>query len=240
MKKEYTVLIGVIALVLIIYFCVYKKDAPLHRKRSPSQSSSSSTSIEGFTALAAGANDNIGSLLDDAYQLSPGADNDVPSIHYADLVDQGTLPEIMQPKDEEEILKPMERLQRLQGSGLLPRVSSSVTPYAVDIADPAISKYMVNAPRAQSALKSKYMDYSLASFIRGDIPITYQPNVPLVSRTLQTVDDQRLDGLFTPQFNALYNRFTGKEYKSLPVNIAGAGTAAGYGGASSGVIMDGF
>lgn len=242
-KLSTPVIVGIVVVIalLVWYFCYWSK-AP-SQKRSPSSappSQSAPPQREHFTALAAGAIDNVGSLLDDSYELIPGADNDVPATHYADLVDQGDLPREMQPKNEVENFKPMERLERIQGKGLMPRVSTAVTPYAVDVADPAIHMFMVNAPKAQSALKSRYKDYSLSSFIRGDIPIQYFPDVPLISKTEQGVDDLRLDGLFTPHFNALYQQYTGKAFKNLPVHVAGAGQAAGYGGASSGVIMDGF
>lgn len=162
-------------------------------------------------------------------------------MNYADLVDQGDLPVEMQPKNPVQNAKPLERLERIQGKDLMPRVSSAVTAFAVDVADAAVHKFMVNAPRATGGgLKSRFKDYGLASFIRGDIPIRYIPTVCHISKTFQGPDDQRLDGLFTPHFNALYNKYTGKEFKNIPVQIAGAGIAAGYGGASSGVIMDGF
>ena len=236
-------IVGIVVVValLVLYFCYWHK--PASQKRAPLRAplpSPPPPQRENFTALAAGAIDNVGSLLDDSYELLPGADNDVPAVHYADLVDQGDLPKEMQPKNDVENFKPMERLERIQGKGLMPRVSTAVTPYAVDVADPAIHMFMVNAPKAQSALKSRYKDYSLSSFIRGDIPIQYFPDVPLISKTEQGVDDLRLDGLFTPHFNALYQQYTGKAFKNLPVHVAGAGQAAGYGGASSGVIMDGF
>jgi hypothetical protein len=245
-KLSTPMIVGIVVVValLVLYFCYWHKSSS--QKRSPSQAPRQLPPLppvpqrENFTALAAGAIDNIGSLLDDSYELLPGADNDVPAVHYADLVDQGDLPKEMQPKNEVENFKPMERLERIQGKGLMPRVSTAVTPYAVDVADPAIHMFMVNAPKAQSALKSRYKDYSLSSFIRGDIPIQYFPDVPLISKTEQGVDDLRLDGLFTPHFNALYQQYTGKAFKNLPVHVAGAGQAAGYGGASSGVIMDGF
>ena len=195
---------------------------------------------ENFTSLAASANDNVGMLLDDQYDLLPGADNEVPAPHFADLVDSGNLvQEYASPQpSNSEGLRPMERLHRVQGKSLMPRVSTNVTPFNVDVANPTSHMYMVNTPRVSTALKSRYKDYSLASFIRGDIPITYYPNVPLVAKTHQGRDDLRLDGLFTPQFVSLYNKYTGKEYKNLVTQVAGAGQAGGYGGASGGTIMD--
>ncbi len=197
-------------------------------------------SVEKFTALAAGANDNTGMLLDDSYDLLQGADNMVPAPHFADLVAQGDHMKdyITQPKDIGENLRPMERLQRIQGKALMPRVSTHVTPFNVDVANPTSHKYMVNTPRVETALKSRYKDYSQASFIRGDIPITYNPNVALIAKTVQGRDDLRLDGLFTPYFSALYNKYTGKEHKNLVMKIAGAGVASGDGGAGGGTIMD--
>ena len=122
----------------------------------------------------------------------------------------------------------------------MPRVSTSVTPFNVDVANPTSHKYMVNTPRVTTALKSKYKDYSMSSFIRGDIAITYNPNVPLIAKTIQGRDDLRLDGLFTPHFTALYNKYTGKAYKNLVQKVAGAGQAGGYGAASSEVLMDNY
>jgi hypothetical protein len=100
--------------------------------------------------------------------------------------------------------------------------------------------HMVNTPRVSTALKSKYKDYSLSNMIRGDLAITYQPNVCLVAKTRQGRDDLRLDGLFTPHFVHLYNKYTGQAYKNLPTYVAGAGQACGYGGSSGGVIMDNY
>lgn len=229
MKREYIILIAVIVIGFVVYWCMSSKK---ERRHTPT---AAPKNTEGFTSTAAGAIANIGSLLDDSYQLVPGADNDVPAVHFADLVDQGNLPREMQPRTEQGGLKPMERLERIQGKGLMPRVSTSVTPHAINIADQAVHMFMVNAPRAATALKSPYQDYSMSTMIRGDIPINYHPNVCLIAKTRQGVDDQKLDGLFTPHFNHLYNRLTGKEFKNLPIHIAGAGHGAG---AQAGTIMD--
>jgi len=200
------------------------------------------TKNEKFTSLAAGSIDNVGSLLDNNYDLIQSPDDEVPTPHFADMVaeggDQLKQYSVSQPESTGENMRPMERLYRVQGKSLMPRVSTSVTPYNVDVANPTSHKYMVNTPRVSSALKSKYKDYSMSSFIRGDIPIKYYANVPLIAKTIQGRDDLRLDGLFTPHFVALYNKYTGKAYKNLVQKVAGAGQAGGYGGASGEVIMD--
>lgn len=238
MKTQHAVLLGLFVVLVIVFFCYYRKQQPSVKKHTPTPAPRVQ---ENFTALSAGAIDNVGSLLDDSYQLLPGADNDVPAQHFADLVDQGDLPAEVQPKRQNEELKPMERLERIQGSDLMPRISGHATPYAVEVADPTSSMFMVNAPPAATALKSKYKDYSLASFVRGDIPIRYVPSVCLVSKTLQGVDDLRLDGLFTPAFNSLYNKMSGRTFKNLPISLSGnAVSQGGVGGSGSGVIMDGF
>lgn len=227
-----TMLYGIAGLILaavVIYFvCLRKGSTP-----APSN-------VEQFTALAAGANDNVGTLMDDSYDLLQGADNEVPAVHFADLVNSGDHAKeyMTQPKTGAESLRPMERLHRVQGKALMPRVSTHVTPFNVDVANPTSHKYMVNTPRVSTALKSRFKDYSASSFIRGDIPIQYFPNVPLISKTVQGRDDLRLDGLFTPYYTALYNKYTGKAYKNMVQKVAGAGVAGQYGGASGGVVMD--
>lgn len=231
-------IIGALVLVaIIIYFCMNNKSKFTIGSQSRS---SSSSDIEKFTSLASGANDNVGTLLDDSYDLLQGADHEVPAHHFADMVNQGDHMKeyVDQPRLTGENMRPMERLHRVQGKALMPRVSTHVTPFNVDVANPTSSKYMVNAPRVSSALKSKYKCYDLACMVRGDVPITFNPNVALIAKTRQGRDDLRLDGLFTPYYTALYNKYTGKEHKNLVQMVAGAGQASGYGGASGGTIMD--
>lgn len=230
--KELMIALGIVVLVIIFVMITNKN------KNGYKEEIKNEILKEGFTGLNAGAVDNVGMMTEDNYDLLQGADNEVPAHHFADLVDQGDhLREYMEPKKEEDVEDPMVRLERIQGKSLMPRTSTYVTPFNVDVANPASAQYMVNAPRVQ-ALKSKYKDYSQASFIRGDIPITYSPNVCLVAKTHQGRDDLRLDGLFTPYFNSLYKKYTGKSYKNLVQQVGGAGVAAGYGGASGSVIMD--
>ena len=117
-----------------------------------------------------------------------------------------------------------------------PTVGNDVTPYNVDVSDPKIYNYIMSNPQVVSAVKSRFKDYSPANFMRGDVPITYQPHIPLVNRTIQNEDDIRLDGFFTDAFRDKYNKYAKKHYTTY---VAGAGQAGGYGGASGGVIMDG-
>lgn len=192
--------------------------------------------------VAAGGLDHIGALLDDQYDLIHAPDSEVPASHFADLVSESAdhLQYTEQPPTTGTGLRPVERLHRIQGKALMPRTSNMVTPYNIDVANPTSHAYMVNTPRVTSALKSRTKDYSLSGAIRGDIPFKYYPNIALISKTIQGRDDLRLDGLFTPHFVALYNKYTGKAYKSMPIHVAGAGQAGGYGGSSGEVVMDNY
>jgi len=224
METKHWIVIGsLIVIVVALYFYWTKKNK------------------EGY--VAAGGLDNVGALLDDQYDLIHAPDSEVPATHFADLVSDANmrLSAARQPETTGTGLRPIERLHRIQGKSLMPRTSINVTPYNIDVANPTSHKYMVNTPRVTSALKSKYKDYSLSNFIRGDIPIMYYPNVPVVAKTHQGRDDLRLDGLFTPHFVALYNKYSGKAFKSMPIQVAGAGVAsAGAGGAQGEIIMDNY
>ena len=130
--------------------------------------------VEGY--VYAGQISNVGSLLDDQYEPIGAPDCDIPAAHFADIVNDCDKSACCDEVVEQ--INPMERLERVQSNSLMPRTSLGVTPYNIDVANPTSHKYMVNTPRVQTALKSKFKDYSLSSFIRGDIPITYNPNVP--------------------------------------------------------------
>lgn len=231
------IIVGVIALVILLW-CVFKKD-----KKSSYQAGTQKEIVkEGFTGLSAGALSNVGMLDVNNYDLLQGADGkNLPAPNFADLVDQGDiLGEYMETKKEDPIEHPMERLQRIQGSSLMPRNSKSVTAYNIDVANPSSSMYKVTAPRVSSALKSKYKDYSQAGFIRGDIPISSFSNVCVVSKTHQGRDDLRMDGLFTPYYLSRFNKLIGKSNKNLVSQVSGAGVALDGSGAGGSTIMDSF
>jgi hypothetical protein len=229
--RNILIIVGAVVAIILVWHL-------MKNNKSGYQKGNQTNSIkEDFTGLAAGAIDNVGMLDTDNYDLLQGADNEVPAHHFADLVDQGDhLAEYMEPGKEDPVENPMERLERIQGKSLMPRVSTYVTPYNVDVANPASAMYSVVAPRVN--LKSKYMDYSMHGFITGDIPITYSANTCLIAKTHQGRDDLRMAGLFTPYFTSLYNKNTGKQFKNLVQINAGAGQSGGYGGASGGTIMD--
>lgn len=151
--------------------------------------------------------DNIGSV-EDGYELVQSPEDHVPEAQFADLVDSGNEQAAILPQKAQ-------RLVDVQGAPLLPRISKGVTPYNVDVADPVTHSFMVNPPNVQLKDPLKM----LADPYRGDIPIKYYPNVPLVNQSRYGRDSLRLDGFFSDAFRNLYNKYTGKGYKNLPMSI---------------------
>jgi len=162
--------------------------------------------------------DNVGSL-DDSHEM---IDQERDAEYYAKLVSNDEEKNYM----DSPVLasKPMQRLERMSNSDMLPRVSRNVTPYNVDIADPKTHSYMVNPPRVQL----KDPQYLLADPFRGDIPITYHPEISLINRTRYGRDSLRLDGAFSAGFVDLYNKYTGRGYKNMPMKVTNEETIMDY------------
>lgn len=235
MKVDQNTKIGLAILVVVVVgllvWWYVKKDK---------DSADEEKTTEGFTGLAAGANTNIGTIIDDAYGLTRGADQQELAPHFADMVYDSDPSAHMKSESKctSSDLKPMERLHRLQGEGLMPRVSSHVTPFNIDVANPTSVSFMANAPRVSGAVRSRLYKSDLFTSIVGDPPITYHPNIPVVAKSQYGVDSLKLNGVFSDQYEGLYNKYTGKEYRNIVQKVAGAGQASGYGGASGGVLLD--
>lgn len=166
-----------------------------------------------------GAVDNVGSL-DSQYEVLPSAEDSVPTANYADMVDTGDHIEILSPNETANDINPLERLDRVRTRDLLPRTAASVTPYNVDVADATSYSFAVNVPRV--SLKNRL--YSMADPYRGDIPIKYNPNVALIAKSSYDRSSQRLDGMFSDAFTQLYNKTTGRAFKSMPLMVSTGGT----------------
>ena len=160
-----------------------------------------------------GAISNSGSFdqagaIDDSYSLVEGVESHVPQAHFADLVDSGDQKTALPPV-------PTHRLKVDEMSSMMPRISKGVTPYNIDVADPVTHSYMVNSPRVQLKDPLKM----LADPYRGDIPIKYYPDVPLINQSRYGRDSLRLDGFWSDGLRALYNKYTGKGYKNMPMSV---------------------
>jgi hypothetical protein len=193
---------GIIVIAVIVYFVWKKKNGKK----------------EGYSNI--GDLDNVGSL-DSSYSLVQSPEDVVPAVHFADLVDGGDHHNIVrQPENTMEDIRPMERLERITSRNLLPRTAASVTPYNVDVAQPSAWAFSLNAPRVQ--LKNRL--YQQADPYRGDIAISYHPNIALIGKSEYGRDSQRLDGTFSSHFTSLYNKLTNRAYKNLPLMTSVGGT----------------
>jgi len=234
------ILCVVILVGVIVYFCVGKK-SNFTKGTVDNKNKDIETDLKIETFLHTGGQDHLGALLDNQYDLVQSPDQKVAATEFADLVsDQSDLAlrESKQPVHNGTNMKPMERLAGIQGKALMPRTSENITPYAVQLGNPKSLKFSTNQARVQ--LKPKLYEAGLYAATRGDIAITYNRNVPLISVSQYGRENQRFDGLCSAGSIALYNKYTGSAYKSLPVLTAGAGQSSGYGGSSSETIMDNY
>lgn len=210
---QFKLIIGFIILGVLIYF-VWKST----QKKSES--------------FAAGHSLVAPSVMYDAPPVENPTVN-YSAAHFADLVHSGNTASeyVKQPSNPGEVESPMERLTKLHDS-MKPRISSGVTPFNVDLANPKTYHYMTGGhPTIHT--KSRQKDYSLYNILVGDIPIKYHPGFPFIEKSQWGIEDSRPEGLFTH-----YNRTNANH--NYPIKVAGAGQPYGYGGASGEVIMDSY
>jgi hypothetical protein len=101
----------------------------------------------------------------------------------------------------------------------LPKTSSNVTPYNVDVADPVSYSFLVHAPRV---IKKDYLAMQADPF-RGDIPINIYPDIPLVQKSQFDRSSLRLDGAFTEAINKNYDKLNAKAYFNIPQMMSQGG-----------------
>lgn len=198
---------GLILLGFVLWFCMKEKKK-----------------IEAYSNISD--LDNVGSL-DATYELVKSADEAVPVEHFADLVDAGDQLNLLKtPKysDTDNAIRPIDRLERIHNTNLLPRVSASTTPYNIEIANPSTWAFSVNAPRVQ--LKNRL--YDAADVYRGDIAIRYMPNVPLISASSYGRDSQRLDGFFSDASRSIFSKYSGRAFRNMPIKTSVGGTVMDF------------
>lgn len=209
-QKSLCLVVGAVLLIaLLIYLFSSKKQGFTTKKE-----------VEPY--MAAGAIDHLDSL-DSRYELIESPDEAVPAEHFADLVDSGDQAAIVrQPTDAD--IKPLERLERLQGKSMLPLTAAHIPQYNIDVANPSTYAFATQAPRV--VLKNRL--YMQADPFRGDIAIRYTPDVPLISTSSYGRDSFRGDGYFSDTFTALHSKLVGRSFKNLPLKVATQGTIADY------------
>lgn len=202
--------IGLILLALVVWECM-KKEQPPHPH-----------SKEGFV--------HVGSMdaasLDSSYNSNIAPEDAAPSPHFADVVGEGDQVQMVRSQEAENgAQKAIERLEQIHTRDLLPRSAAAATPYQVDIANTATWAYAVNTPRVNLGLDKLARQ---ADPYRGDVPITYHPDVALIGKSHHGRDSLRLDGFFSSHFENLYNKYNNRAYKNLPYKVAAQETVMDY------------
>ena len=226
MDKQKTVLtVLCVALVAVFVYYMYYNGADNDAIKQ--------TPIENF--VTTGGMQNLGAVEYDLVEDVPQAQDShdlLSAPDFADLVDSGD--HAVQPDDVTEAHRPLERLQTLSDS-YVPRVASKALPFSQAAAKPLVHSFSVNMPRVN--LKGKLYEMNLSEATRGSVPINYDPNVALINKSRHGPSDSYNPGIFTPQFDSMYNKLSGS-YRNLPMYTAGAGQAGGKGGNGVDVIMD--
>nr|QBK85416.1 MAG: hypothetical protein LCMAC101_00030 [Marseillevirus LCMAC101] len=239
------ILCMVILVGIIVYFCAGKTSSfskGTIDNKDVDTDVETDVKIENFQN-AAGI-DNLGAILSNNYNLMQDPGANVPANFFADLVQDADAGlqnrgEAVQPNGNSTTSKPMERLARVGNQSLMPRTSENLTPFSTSLADSHSYKYSVNPPRVQ--LKGPLWRSDLYTSLVGDgTIIKYNRNVPLISTSRFGRESQKLDGVFSCAGRALYSKYVGSNYKSMPLLTAGAGQAGGYGGSSGETIMDNY
>ena len=200
------VLVAVLVLGVVVYYFAYKKKRP---------------SKEGY--MSAGAIDHLDSL-DSRYEMIEAPEMAIPTEHFADVIDSGDHAKLIEQPKYSETAKPLERLERLQDRSQMPLTASHLPQYNIDVANPSTYSFAVSAPRVQ--LKDRLN--MQADPIRGDVPITYFPDVPLISKSQYDRSSLRLDGYFSDHYKSLYNKLTSRGYRNLPLKINTQGILMDY------------
>ncbi len=206
-KNMCLVIGGLLLLGLLIWYCMSQKKEKFETKK------------EGY--MAAGAIDHLDSL-DSRYELIQSPEEAVPTEHFADLVDSGDQARLVRQPTSGETIKPLERLERLQGADMLPLTAAHLPAFNIDVANPSAYAFATQAPRV--ILKNRLA--MQADFYRGDLAIRYHPDVAMVGKSQYGREALKMDGTFSDTFKHLYQKLTGRAYKNMPCHVATQGIVA--------------
>lgn len=163
----------------------------------------------------AGTFDNI------APPMNPNETDD--ALSFADLVDDTTTSKYQTVAHMSESTA-MKDLEKEFEAARLPKTAQNVTPYNIDVADPKSFSYMANMPRVSIKPKT----WEGADPYRGDIPIRYNPNIALVTKSQYDKDSQRTDTMFSDATFEAADRLQQKAYKSMPMQVSVGGIVGDY------------
>ena len=177
---------------------------------------------EGFMNVAGV---NLLGSIDDAYEPVRSPDELAPVEDFADLVDAGDYGSGADAPTHGDSLRPMQRLERLQGSQLLPKTTKGLTPYNVSVADPKSYYFVASAPRV--LLKDRQWETS--DKIRGDLIFSKDGTMnPMVGISRYGRDSLNLSGFFSDTYKALYNKYTTHSHKNMPLVSSNEETLMDY------------
>lgn len=118
----------------------------------------------------------------------------------------------------------MDKLADTMKSMELPKSSRNVTPYNIDVADPKAFSYMASLPRVTIRPRT----YEDADPYRGDIPIRFNPNIALVTKSQYGDDSQKTDAMFSELTIESADRLRKNSYKNTPIQASLGGVIGDY------------
>lgn len=186
------------------------------------------------TFVNTGGMQNLGSVeYSNPVEYIPSQDSQerLEAPDFAQLVDDSNRYE---ESANDEVMKPFERLDALADS-YIPKIASRSLPFSQAAAKPLVSSYSVNLPRVN--LKGKLYELSLSSAVRGQVPVTFDSNISVISKSRYGPSDSYNVGLFTPGYDSMYKKLSGS-YRNVPQFNSGAGQAGGAGGNQIEMILD--
>ena len=214
-KANLCLMVGVVlVVVLLIWVCMHKKDTTAPKR-------------DGY--MAAGAMDHLDSL-DPRYDLVEAPEMAVPTEHFADLVNGGDQAQMVQQaatSGRSESLRPLERLDRIHESNMMPSTAAHLPQYNIDVSNPSVYAFSVSAPRVSMG-PVKPRTWEASDKFRGDIPIMYSPDVALIGKSSFGRDSLNYSAFWSDGLRATIPKQTGRGYKNMPTLVAAEGTVLDY------------
>lgn len=114
----------------------------------------------------------------------------------------------------------VERMTRDSMTSMMPTVANNVVPFDVSVADPNTYLFRTQLPAIQILTRQARE----ADVYRGDIPITYHPDIPLIEKSRFDRDAIRHDGFFSDAFAKSYAQYSNSAFINKPQYVSNGGT----------------